>query len=222
MATAAERKRKSRALQPKAKREDERAANRERNRRKRVAGRPRPVTNQDFLKEAARFGPAEDGPKSKPQILGGQPVANGGLVPRAAERGQLGKGWDYNRANIGPPRWWLDAEEAWRADDRMIWHAIKPSYSNDERRWVRYFYGFAQRKDNTDVGQRLERRGLEVATQLGQESRDVQWVANWLRDGWNKVPPRIAKRFSDERVQVAMRRLQALGMLIQRGRWLIV
>lgn len=153
------------------------------------------------------------------------PDATGGPYP-----GQLGKGYDYNPANtFGRPWWWVDDRDAMflhhfglgprvvdpRFGEPHWWQDTKPNYDQEERRWIRYCLGFCNRNASMDEGKSMEARGLEIATTLRSQIRDVQWVAGWLRDGWRRVPRRSTRYVTPQRVDAAIRRLQDLGLVRQ-------
>ncbi len=211
----------------------EREANRDRNRAKRNAARPRPVTEKEWLHEAARFGPAKEAPLREVRTGYRRRTEAGVRSIDVASSDEheftkhstispladlvLGKGYDYNPENtFGEPYWW---HRGYRHHGVPYWWEVgtAPRYNAYERRWVLYSLSFRQRNWSASQGKVAEARGLEIATTLARESQDVRWVAGWLRDGKSHVPPRSAKRITRERVRVAMRRLQKLGLLKKIG-----
>jgi hypothetical protein len=216
-------------------REAEGEANRKRNQAKRDGARPKPVTDADFLKDAARFGPANEAPLDQSSLKGvsvgfwlkgksqrisisetdEHPAAVGTIG--TLESIVLGKGYDYNPENtFGEPLWWL---RGYRHHGMPIWWKVEtdPDYRGDERRWVLYCLSFRRRNWGPNDGRAAETRGIEIAATLNGETRDVRWVAGWLRDGKSHVPPRSATQMTKERVESAKRRLKALGLLKQIG-----
>ena len=127
--------------------------------------------------------------------------------------GQLGRGYDYNPENTFGRPFWL-------GDDglRSVFKGATQRFSPDERRWVHYCLGFANRGSDVKEGEHLEERGLEIATILANEARDVQWVAGWLRDGWDHVPATAKARITRQRTERALGRLKTLGLLFKLGR----
>jgi hypothetical protein len=205
-----------------------------------------PATEAELLKDALRFGAATDGEFIETQKLGGQRVLRGkdkdisdqqaigvavmdarGKRRRRVRKAELlGRGFTYNPTNtFGEPYWWgwlfrhpdLDPESAFFIGEPSWWADANPRYSEQERRWVLYCLKFRNRNWSEVEGRKAEARGLEIATILSCERRDVQWVASWLRDGWEVVPPRSKRRITAAQVESAKRRLKALGLLKQIG-----
>lgn len=229
--------RRRRALAPKHALEAELKANRDRNKAKRDAARPVAVAVEDMLKDAARVGPADPKDDSGPDKVWtgtrvitddgdmeavdlasaddyglGLPSSEdgpGGPVSRTRvtlEVGQLGKGYDYNPENtFGEPWWW---------NGRL---ADSQHYSPAELRWVSYCLGGRRRDTTISEGKAMERRGLEIAATLFSAPPDARLVAEWLRDGWTRVPSRSVKGFTPRRVQAAMRWLLNAGLLEKIG-----
>lgn len=169
---------------------------REANRRRMAAGReqarPVPQTPAEMLKDAERFGPAEDGQLDN-VITGVMDEYRTG-IGTLAETAISGRGFDYNpERTFGEPYWW-------HPDFNMPdwWHEDGIPLRGESLRWARFCLRFRDQNWSKEQGRAAEAKGAEIAAVLRTEPADVRKLAECLRDGrptdWLTPPAETAAR----------------------------